>query len=410
MNYTLNLKEVTYALSEALDLVGVDDVLHGKRVAYMAAEIAKEMKYSKDDIEDIIFAGMIHDCGVSSTDVHTHLINELDWDNAQVHCIRGEILLQNTSLYSKYSSIIRYHHTHWENFDDIIDQKTKTISNIIYLADRIDALRAQMKGMEIKSTQLIQKTILNHSETMFNKELVDAFINISSKGSFWYYLEEEALLEYFLEWVHTGQDKPMSFKELKEISLMFAAVVDAKSTFTSEHSIGVASLARYIAELFKLPQNMCEKVELAALLHDLGKLRVDDLILNKPAVLNADERLKMNRHGFDSDIILRRIKGFKEIAHLASLHHETLDGKGYPYELKGEMIPFEARIISTSDIYQALIQDRPYRKGMNKEDAFQIILDMTNDNKLDPQVTKKLQEHLEEATKHALTQYNIIQN
>lgn len=405
MDYTLNMKEVTYALSEALDFVGVDDNMHGKRVAYMAAAIAKEIGYSKDEIDDILYAGMLHDCGVSSTDVHSHLITELDWDNSQVHCIRGEELLQKTKMYSQYAPYIRNHHTHWNDFASEVDTKVKTISNIIYLVDRVDALRAQMKGTGPRTTNSIQKTIQKYSNDMFSPELVEAFIKVSASGSFWFYLEEEALDEYFIEWVETGIDINISFEDLKEIALMFAAVVDAKSTYTSEHSIGVGTLSRYLADLFELPTENCEKIEIAGLLHDLGKLRVEDAILNKPGALNADERLKMDRHGFDSDIILRRIKGFKDIANLASLHHETLDAQGYPYSLGAELIPFEARIIAVADIFQALIQKRPYREGLNASEAYEIIFQMYENGKLDVEVVQKLKENLQECYENANIDY-----
>ncbi len=402
MTYQLNIKEVTYALSEALDLVGIDDTMHGKRVAYMAAEIAKELKYSQNLIDDIIFIGMLHDCGVSSTDVHNHLVNELDWDNAQVHSDRGYNLLSNTNTYKKFALAVKYHHTHWDSFDVDVKEDVKNIANLIYLADRVDALRAQMKHMGVKTTKMIQETILNYSGEMFSPEFVDTFMRVSSKGSFWFYLEEESLEEYYLEWVSTGKTEEFSFEEIRELSLMFAYIVDAKSTFTSEHSLGVASLSKHLAELFKLPKDICEKIELAGLLHDLGKLRVDDAILNKPSALNADEILKMNRHGFDSDIILRRIKGFKEIAHIASLHHETLDAKGYPYSLEAKDIPFEARILSIADIFQALIQERPYRKGLSAEKAYDIIFSMFEAGKLDGDIVKKLKENLESCYQYAV--------
>ena len=132
----------------------------------------------------------------------------------------------------------------------------------------------------------------------------------------------------------------------------------------------MSRLARYLAECFELPKEKCELVEISALLHDLGKLKVADAILNKPAPLNANERLKMNRHGFDSYIILNHIRGFKEISYLASLHHEALDGSGYPYGLEGKDIPFEARILAVADIFQALVQNRPYRStSTHRRDA-----------------------------------------
>lgn len=408
MEYNLNIREVTYALSGALDLVGIDDTLHGKRVAYMAAELAKELNFDKNIIDDLIFTGMLHDCGVSSTDVHSHLVTELDWNNSQVHSVRGYELLKATNIYEKYALYVKYHHTHWKDLPNDLTSLQKDISNIIYLVDRVDALNAQMKDTEIEFIPKIQEIVKKYSNEMFSPLLVEAFISLSSRDSFWFYLENEALDGYFADWIEKIEDEKFKFNDVKDISLMFAAVVDAKSEFTSEHSVGVASLARYLAELFGLSEESCEIVELAGLLHDLGKLRVDDNILNKKTTLSADERIKMNRHGFDSYVILRRIKGFKNIARLASLHHETLDAKGYPYNLKESEIPFEARIIAIADIFQALIQNRPYRDGLSIEETLEILKKMVEDGKVDSLIIAKLEDNLQTCYQYATAKYSLL--
>jgi HD-GYP domain-containing protein (c-di-GMP phosphodiesterase class II) len=408
MKYNLNIREVTYSLSGALDLVGIDDTLHGKRVAFMAAELAKELDYDNNIIDDLIFIGMLHDCGVSSTDVHTHLVTELDWNNSQVHSIRGFELLKATNIYEKYAVYVKYHHTHWKDLPETLTLLEKELSNIIYLVDRVDALNAQMKNEGIKAVPKILEVLKKYSNDMFSDKLVKAFISLSLKNSFWFYLESEALEGYFLDWIDKVEDESFDFYDLKNISLMFAAVVDAKSEFTSEHSVGVSSLARYLAELFNLNEESCEIIELAGLLHDLGKLRVDDTILNKTSALSPEERIKMNRHGFDSYVILRRIKGFKKIAYLASLHHETLDAKGYPYNLKESEIPFEARILTVADIFQAFIQNRPYRKGISMEDSFNLLDEMSKEGKVDLQIIEMLKNNLEECYKKATVKYKLF--
>ncbi|QOP41551.1 HD-GYP domain-containing protein [Sulfurimonas marina] len=407
MNYQLNLREVTYSLSTALDFVGIDDTFHGKRVAYMAAEILKELHWPQEKIDDVICASMLHDCGVSSTDVHSHLVTELDWDNSQVHAKRGEELLKSVDIYEKYATLIRYHHTHWNRMPDSLSEEEKYITNLIYMVDRVDALNAQQKDSEVFSIQTIQETIQKYSGSMFSPELVEIFLHVSQRSSFWFYFEEDALDEYFVEWIEKGIEHTFSFAEVKKLALMFAAVVDAKSEFTSSHSVSVSNLARYLAEEMNLSLEVCEKIEIAGLLHDLGKLRVDDAILNKPAKLDYNERLKMNRHGFDSYIILRRVQGFKEIAYLASMHHETLDSQGYPYNFEAKDIPIEARIITTADIYQALIQNRPYREGLTKEEALKIVTSMTEAGKLDYRITDLMANNLDICYEKAMIEYEI---
>jgi HD-GYP domain-containing protein (c-di-GMP phosphodiesterase class II) len=248
----------------------------------------------------------------------------------------------------------------------------------------------------------IYRIVLEHKDTLFSAERIERFLQASRKASFWFFLEDDALEEYLYEWKDMGGVYGYTYEELREIAVMFADIVDTKSPFTAQHSFGVASLSLYLGRKAGLDKSSLETLELAALLHDLGKLRIDDEVLNKPGKLNVDERLLLNRHGFDSDLILRKIKGFRKIAHLASLHHETLDGEGYPYRLKSADIPLEARIIAVSDIFQALIQNRPYREAMSAEKAFEILSDMAESGKLDKKIIGLMRENLEEVYNKAV--------
>lgn len=403
MIYPLNLREVSYALSEALDYVGIDDTMHGKRVAFMSAEVAKYLGWDQTRINNIIMLGMLHDCGVSSTDVHNHLVTELDWDNSQVHCIRGASLLERVHIYHQYAPVILYHHTHWSQLNQLTDEKLKEHANLIYLTDRVDALRVQIGDSSLQQRQEIASVIEKYAGEMFSPELVKAYLQTSLSDSFWFYLEPEALNDYFSDWIKGGTEELVHFETLKNIAMMFASVVDAKSPFTTEHTYGVASLALYLARLSSLSEEVQEKIELAAFFHDLGKLRIADEILHKQGALTDEERSHMNRHGFDSHMILRKIKGFQEIAKIASMHHETLDAKGYPYHLSADKIPIEARILTVADIFQALVQNRPYRDGMSAEKAFEIISAMVAENKLDPNVANLLEQNLEICYSHAMS-------
>ncbi len=410
MTYTLNLREVSYALSEALDYVGIDDTMHGKRVAFMSAEIAKFLGWNQKRIDDIIMLGMLHDCGVSSTDVHNHLVTELDWDNSQVHCIRGASLLERVHIYHHYAPVILYHHTHWDQLSQQTDTQLKENANLIYLTDRVDALRVQIGDSTRHQRQEIAAVIKKYAGEMFSPELVEAYLQTSLSDSFWFYLEPEALNDYFSDWIEGGEDESVHFETLKNVAMMFASVVDAKSPFTTEHTYGVASLARYLARLANLSESAQEKIELAGFFHDLGKLRIADEILHKKGALTDEERSHMNRHGFDSHMILRKIKGFQEIAKIASMHHETLDAKGYPYHLSADRIPIEARILTIADIFQALVQNRPYRDGMSGEKAFEIITSMVEENKLDRNVADLVEQNLEICYNHAMSPASYLSN
>ena len=143
--------------------------------------------------------------------------------------------------------------------------------------------------------------------------------------------------------------------------MLFSRVVDAKSRFTTEHSAGVARVACLLAAAAGLPAASIDRLEIAALLHDIGKLRIPDDILEKSGALSDEERQVMASHRFDSWQILRNIVGLEDIAAWASFHHEEPEGGGYPFGIARAALPWEARILRVADVFQAMIQDRPYR-------------------------------------------------
>jgi putative nucleotidyltransferase with HDIG domain len=178
----------------------------------------------------------------------------------------------------------------------------------------------------------------------------------------------------------------ISLEQLKHLSHILAYIVDQKSPFTAQHSTKVAELAKYIATEYGMPKTQCDMIEVAGLLHDLGKLRTPDEILDKPGSLDELERAIMNQHSYETYEILRHITGLEDIAIWASFHHEGLNGRGYPFHPDQSSITIEARIIAIADVFQALAQHRPYREGMPLDKILNILDEMTEQGKLDPAI------------------------
>ncbi len=153
----------------------------------------------------------------------------------------------------------------------------------------------------------------------------------------------------------------------------FAEVIDTKSPYTYNHSIGVARAAVEIAEGLGLSDHTVTLVRRAALLHDIGKLSVPNSILEKPGSLTDEEWKVMKMHPVYTRLILQTISGFEHLAFVASAHHERLDGTGYPDGLAADELPLTARIICVADTYQAITEDRPYRNGLPRQAALNIM-------------------------------------
>ena len=403
--FNINLHETIYSLSDALDLVGVNHLRHGKRVAFMAAECGKALNWDTQHLDTLFQAAILHDCGVSTTSVHKQLA-QFEWELEKQHCQIGARLLQKTPLLAHLSDIVLHHHTHWEHLQELdLSLEIKMQANCIYLVDRVDMLCLRYMKEEdniLLYKDIIQAKILEKKGTWFSPELVDSFIHTSNSEFFWFSLENEHISGYVSTWVAHDCTQEIEFKDLQSIVQIFSYIVDTKSTYTQEHSAGVACLARYLGELHELPEDRCDMLEVAGLLHDIGKLRVPDDILEKPGKLTANEYAIMKRHSFDSYDILCRIKGFEEIALWAGDHHENLNGKGYPSLKSKRNLSIEARIITVADIFQALAQARPYRDMLSAESILVILKKEVEAGKLAADIVNMVEENLDTCMQKAL--------
>ena len=369
MLYQLNLREVTYALSEALDYVGIDDIMHGKRVSYIACEIGKKIGWRQSKLDQLMLMAMLHDCGVSSTGMHHAIVSHLDWEDSYVHCATGARLLHDVPFYRKFAEVIAFHHTHWEKFAPEAEEEMKLYANVIYLADRIDALRSQFGAHLGHEKETIVSLIGAHTPSMFAPQLSEAFTEIARSDTFWYYLDSFALPYYFKDWIDQGEIQSIHFDLLKKIALMFAGIINAKGPQHDQHTIKTAALARFIAQLYHLSLRDQELIELCALLNDLGKLRIPDTLLTKTAPLSDEEHIRLRRQGFDAQIILGQIKGFEKIAKIVAQYHETLYAKEKHFGHMQMEIPLEVRILSCAHAFESLltVQESKIDERVEKE-------------------------------------------
>jgi HD-GYP domain-containing protein (c-di-GMP phosphodiesterase class II) len=154
---------------------------------------------------------------------------------------------------------------------------------------------------------------------------------------------------------------------------MLAAAIDEKDPYTRGHSDRVAKYSVMIGQQLGLSAEELDKLRISALLHDVGKIGVDDRVLKKPGALTAEEFQIMKQHPSKGANIMRPVAQLKEMLPGIELHHEHVDGKGYPYGLKEADIPLMARIIAVSDTLDAMTTNRPYQSAKEIDDALQVI-------------------------------------
>lgn len=177
-------------------------------------------------------------------------------------------------------------------------------------------------------------------------------------------------------------------RRLIEQSLQtFARTIDAKDSYTNGHSIRVAKYSREIARRMGYKDNDLETIYYVALLHDIGKIGIPDSILNKNGALTPEEMAIIRTHPDKGGDILKKFTALKGIADGARYHHERFDGKGYSEGLEGEQIPLMARIICVADCYDAMSNDRCYRKALPAEKIYEEI-DAGAGSQFDPQIAE----------------------
>lgn len=150
--------------------------------------------------------------------------------------------------------------------------------------------------------------------------------------------------------------------------------MEAKDPYTSGHANRVEEYAVELAEFHGLPFNTVQDIKTAAILHDIGKLGIDDSILNKASKLTQDEYATIMKHPSIGADIISNVDFLKKVTKMIKYHHERYDGGGYPEGLAGDAIPIEACILAIADSYDAMTSDRPYRKALTKEEALNEIL------------------------------------
>jgi len=198
-------------------------------------------------------------------------------------------------------------------------------------------------------------------------------INKQGKGKF--DKEDLSLLNSLADQVAIALDNSRLYQELEEMFFQtaesLADAIEKRDPYTGGHTQRVTLYSQAIAKRLQLKPLEKKWLKIASVLHDIGKIGIEDHILRKPEPLSPEEFDIIKRHSDMGAEIIEHIRQLRESIPGVKYHHEQLDGKGYPDGLKGEEIPILAKIVAVADTYDAMTTDRPYRKAMEKEAAIE---------------------------------------
>ncbi|MBC3798221.1 HD-GYP domain-containing protein [Acetobacterium tundrae] len=383
----VNLNNLLLSLSEAVDLANPSIAQHQQRTAFLALEIARKADLETELTKNIFTAALLHDIGAVTVEekIAIHSFTETDYN---IHTIRGEILLEQIPWLKGIAKIVRNHHKNWNDWEEGLENPVVLASQIILLSDFVERLIDRNKYILHQSNNIVE-TIKKLADTVLNKKIVDYFVELSKREEFWLELISPRLYSSLL---NDGpfMDIQIGLEDISLISNLYRDLIDFKSRFTATHTTGVSECAVMLAELFGFAKVDVTSMRIAGNFHDIGKLKIPNSILEKPAKLTVDEFATMRCHTYYTYYTLYSIGGLQRIAEWAAYHHEKLDGSGYPFHCTKDEIGTGSRIMTVADIFTAIAEDRPYRKGMDKDEIYQLLKKQTDEKLLDQRIVELL--------------------
>ncbi|MDU1442711.1 MAG: HD domain-containing protein [Clostridium cochlearium] len=352
-------------------------IYHSQKTAYIALEIAKDLQLSEHRKKILYVSSLLHDIGAASFLSSSHSSNKFMYK----HCVDGSKVLKDFPFFPEVSKIVLFHH---ENYDGsgCLKLKGENIpleSQIIRLSDLLELIFSPNKPISSQKDYLINY-VNNITPKIIAPKVAKSFLKCAKKDYFWLNLKNSFSFNFVLDSISPNLNVNMDLKKFESIAYIFSNIIDSKSVFTAKHSKNISELAYNTAKYLNYSEEKCLKMKIAGLLHDIGKLAIPTKILDKRASLTEEEFYLMKSHVYYTKVILNRINNIEDIAVWASNHHEKLNGKGYVMGYTAKDLDEESRILAVCDIYQALTEERPYKKAFSNEKAFSIINEMGNNN------------------------------
>ncbi len=367
------LKDIVYSFIQSIDLFNFLLKNHHRRVAVIAGYIGKVYGLSDEEMSRLVLSAALHDIGALSVEERDQLVH-IDIENPHPHAKLGSYMLDSFEPFKELSKVIFYHHWSYMDHDKYIEDigVVPIESYIIHLADRIDILIDQNRPILDQVDQIVNE-ILVRKNTLFHPIICDVFSKISLDKNFWLAIDNKSMHDILTEVSHSSLNLDLNLNLLEDFAFTVSKIIDCRSKFTVSHSFGVSAAAYEIAVCSGKDEEICRKLRVAGLLHDIGKLGVDVALIEKNGPLSNEERTHVESHAHFTRVILGETSGFSDIVNWASHHHENHMGVGYPDRYQDGDITEEMDILAYADILTALLEDRPYRGGMSIEKAMRIL-------------------------------------
>ncbi len=415
----VTLGEILSALSFALDITEGAPPGHSVRACLLGMRLGKQIGLSDQALADLYYALLLKDIGCSSNSARMAAAFAADdqvvkqhfkfidreklgkpnrealtfvWNNVaptagvwnrirqmyrmirspgdltaeviEARCERGAVILHKLGMGVETCAAVYSLDEHWNGQglpDHLVAEDIPVLGRICAVAQHLDLFCSEFGSARAMDT------LAERSGTWYDPDLVCAAESLHQQEVLWAQClpgsDPKALQPAVLA-LDPGSSTALAARDIDLICSGFADVVDAKSPFTYRHSVATTEVAVLISNAMGLAPDRVDVVRRAALLHDIGMLGIPNTILDKQGPLTSEDWAAIHRHPMLSQEILSRVRAFSEVAVLAGMHHEKLDGSGYPFHLAEERLSIESRILTVADVFSALMEGRPYRQNL----------------------------------------------
>ncbi len=377
MNFNLN--NFLLSLSNAFDEVELryfnTSKNHSKRVAYLSLKFALEFNYKQDALFDICAYSLMHNIALS----------QAKEDKEKFCNLANEYAMKLPFDFKEQKDVLKYQ---YESFDgsgpfNLKEYDIPLFSQFIYFANHIDT-KFDLSKNSVENRTKILAYIKDKENILFSSDLVECFEEFAQTQSFWLDLQNENELLTFI--FSTLQDKTivLDFEELLEITSIF-------TLFTNEN-LNIIENASRVAEFYNFEHKDKQTFMIAASLCNIGKLYIDEKILNKQNSLDDNEYEEIKAYPYYTKKVLSNIIGFNDICSYAYKVQEQIDANGYPFSLEAKDLSLKDRSLALVNIYTALTSNKPYRKAYTKKEAFDILEQMAKENRVDETIVNDFKE------------------
>ena len=348
-------------LSGAFDLAEHQPIGHATRVAHIAVAIARELGLHAADRRTVVDVALVHGAGAALPSATLE-------DSAWVADALG--------LEERVRHAVRIFGERSEGGAEAVSAADMPLETSIVRASHWAVDTADSERNPLRARAELQRSTAEEMRATMGREVSSALANVLGDDETWMVLWSPGLPQIVAQ-SGAGEGRP-SLRKVERTTAAMGSVIDA-AIREPRRAARISALARELARRLELSPGRARAIGVAAQLLDIGQLGVPRHINDKPSILSVDEMEVMRRHPSLGASILEQAPGFGEIARWVGMHHERVDGRGYPDMLEGEELPVAARVLSIADGYWALRARRPYRQAMTHNEATDLIEGATGD-------------------------------